>query len=62
MGHDGVGQAALAQPAQIGNRGLAARDHDDIHISQVGRLADPTDHHPGLAGQRLDIGGIRDPR
>ena len=57
-----VGQAALAQPRQVGDGGLAARDHHHVGVGQIGGVGHPPHHHSGLTGQRLDVGGVGDPR
>ena len=59
---DGLVQPPLAQPAQVGDGGLGARQHDHVGIGQVGGFADPAHQHAGFAGQRFDIGGVGDPR
>ena len=59
---DRAGQAAIAQPRQVGDGGLAARNHDQVGVGQVGGVGDPAHQHAGLAGQRLDVGGVGDPR
>ena len=58
---DRAGQAAIVQPGQVGDGGLAARKHDQVGVGQVGGVGDPAHQHAGLAGQRLDVGGVGDP-
>ena len=62
MRHDGLGQAGVPKPLQITDRGLAAGKHDDIRAGNLLGTAGPSHQHSGLAGQRLDVGGVRDPR
>ena len=57
-----VGESALAQPGQVGDGGLAAGQHDDVGVGQIGGVGDPAHQHAGLAGQRLDVGGVGDAR
>ena len=51
-------ETALAQPGQIGHRGLGAGQHDSGRAAQSVRADDVVDGHVGLAGQRLEIGGV----
>ena len=61
VGGDRGGQAAIAQPGQVGDGGLAARKHDQVGVGQVGGVGDPAHQHARLACQRLDVGGVGDP-
>ena len=62
VGGDGRVEATLAQPGQIGDGGLAAGDHHEVGIGQLGGVGDPAHQHPGFTGQRLDVGGVGHPR
>ncbi|GIJ80677.1 hypothetical protein Xph01_51090 [Micromonospora phaseoli] len=58
---DRVGEARLAQPRQVGHGRLGAGQHDQVGGGQLGRLDGQPHSHPGLGGERLDIGGVADP-
>ena len=62
MRADRLLESALAQPGQVGDGGLAARQHDHVGVGEVGGLSHPADQHAGFAGQRFDVGGVGDPR
>ncbi len=59
VGDDGVGQAAVAEPGQVGRGGLAAGHQHDVRVGDVGGVNRPSDHDTGFAGQRLDVGRVR---
>ncbi len=61
MRANGLVQAPLPHPAQIGDGGFGTRQHDHVGIGQVGGFPDPAHQHAGFAGQRLDVGGVGDP-
>ena len=62
VGGDHVGQSTRPQPAQVRDGGFAARDDDHVGVGEIRGFADPAHQYTGFAGQRLDVGGIGNPR
>ncbi len=60
--HQGVGQPALPQPLQIGHRGPAPRQHDEVRMLDVGGLGGGEHIDPWLRRDGVQIGGVGDPR
>ena len=58
MRTNGLVQAPLPHPAQIGDGGFGTRHDDHVGIGQVGGFPDPAHQHAGFTGQRLDVGGV----
>ena len=56
------GQAALAQPAQVGDGGPGPGQHHQVGVGQVGRAVREPHQHAGLGGQRVHVGEVADPR
>ena len=57
-----VGQPAAAQPPEVRNGRLRARQHDEVRALDPRRLGDVAHRDPRLARQRLGVRRVRDPR
>ena len=61
-GEDGIGQAAGAQPAEVGDGVFGSRNDDGAAGGQLRRISDPAGAHPGVVPPRLaigEVGGVR---
>ena len=60
---DRVGQAAVAQPRQVGDGRPGPGQHHQVGVGQLGRARSTNrTSDAGLGGQRVDVGGVGDPR
>jgi hypothetical protein len=59
---DGVGQAGGAQPAEVGDRGAGAGQHDEVGVGQFLGGGREAHQHAGLGGQRVEVGEVGQPR
>ncbi len=57
----GAGQAALAQPGQVGHGGPAAGQDHQVGVGDLGGGGDEPDRHARLGRQRVGVGEVADP-
>ena len=58
----GIGQPEPTQPLQVGHRGPAPRQHDEVRMLDVGGLGGGEHIDPRLRRDGIQVRGIRDPR
>ncbi len=56
---DGVGQAGLSQPPEVGDRGTCPRQDNEVGVGQLLGPGRVPDEHAGLGGQRVEVGEVR---
>lgn len=59
---DGVPESARAEPFEVGDRRLRARNDDQIGRAECGCVADESHAYAALRGERLEFVEIGDPR
>ncbi len=58
---EGAFEAACAHPREVCHRRLGPRQHDEVGVPELARPLDVADADPGLEGECVEVGEVRQP-